>query len=64
MEKPTKCVPCSSDLPPLERGKCEEYLAGLPGWELEDDARAIVRKFQFQEFCSGYGICGESRQSG
>jgi len=50
MEKPTKCVPCSSDLPPLDPAKCQEYLGDLPGWELEDDAHAIVRKFSFKNF--------------
>lgn len=50
MEKLTKCVPCSSDLPPLDPAKCKEYLGDLPDWELEDDARAIVRKFSFKNF--------------
>ncbi|PKL46703.1 MAG: pterin-4-alpha-carbinolamine dehydratase [Candidatus Riflebacteria bacterium HGW-Riflebacteria-2] len=50
MDKPTKCVPCSSSLPPLEKEKCEEYLADLPGWELLDDACAIARKYTFKNF--------------
>lgn len=45
-----KCVPCSSDLPPLDKTKCEEYLVDLPEWELEDEARAIVRKYGFKNF--------------
>lgn len=50
MTETKKCIPCSSDLPPLDKAKCEEYLVNLPDWQLEDEARAIVRKYVFKNF--------------
>jgi len=47
-----QCVSCSSDFKPLDRKKCEEYLADLPGWNLEDDAREIAKKYSFKNFAS------------
>ena len=47
-----KCVPCSSDLKPLDRKKCEEYLVDLPGWELDDEAREIAKKYSFKNFAA------------
>lgn len=44
------CVPCSSDVPPLDREACEAYLAGLPEWQLDADTTEIARKFVFKDF--------------
>ncbi|HNX76932.1 MAG TPA: 4a-hydroxytetrahydrobiopterin dehydratase [Candidatus Rifleibacterium sp.] len=44
------CVPCSSETPPLSRESCETFLAGLPEWQLDADAKEIVRKFVFKDF--------------
>ncbi|HAE39064.1 MAG TPA: pterin-4-alpha-carbinolamine dehydratase [Candidatus Riflebacteria bacterium] len=52
MNETTKCLPCSSDFKPLARGKCEEYLVALPGWELADEARAIEKKYAFKNFAA------------
>ncbi|MDD2997787.1 MAG: 4a-hydroxytetrahydrobiopterin dehydratase [Candidatus Riflebacteria bacterium] len=45
-----RCVPCSSDVAPLTLEQSQTYLAGLPGWELGEDGRFIVRKFSFENF--------------
>ncbi len=45
-----KCIPCSSDLPPLDKEKCEVYLADLPEWQLDEEAKSIDRKFSFKNF--------------
>ncbi|GAB4268725.1 MAG: 4a-hydroxytetrahydrobiopterin dehydratase [Candidatus Rifleibacteriota bacterium] len=47
-----KCVPCSSNLPPLSREECQKYLLNLPGWELDEEAKAISKKFVFKNFIS------------
>lgn len=57
--KDEKCVPCSSDLPPLSREKCEEYLANLPGWELEGNAVAISKKVSFKNFADALGFANK-----
>lgn len=65
MVETQKCVPCNSDLPPLGKAKCEEYLIKLPEWELDDEARAIARKYVFKnfaqamEFATGVGRLAE-----
>lgn len=58
MSDVTRCVPCNSDLPPLSREKCEEYLKALPDWELIDDARAISRKYAFKNFAQALAFAG------
>jgi 4a-hydroxytetrahydrobiopterin dehydratase len=45
-----RCIPCSSDLPPLDKEKCEMYLADLPAWQLDEDAKSVFRKFSFKNF--------------
>jgi 4a-hydroxytetrahydrobiopterin dehydratase len=45
-----KCVPCSSDLPPLSPDECKKMISALPEWELDDEAKSISRKFSFKNF--------------
>ena len=38
------CVPCEGGVPTLSREEAEVLLADVPGWELADDAKLIVRR--------------------
>lgn len=44
------CVPCKAGTPPLEPAEAVALLAGLDGWDLVDDGRAICRRFEFKGF--------------
>ncbi|MBI5456825.1 4a-hydroxytetrahydrobiopterin dehydratase [Candidatus Kaiserbacteria bacterium] len=45
-----KCIPCEVGTIPLSREQAEELLAQTPGWELDEDAKEIERKFKFKDF--------------
>ncbi|EKD83357.1 MAG: pterin-4-alpha-carbinolamine dehydratase [uncultured bacterium] len=59
MDETKKCVPCNSDFKPLVREKCEEYLVDLPAWELEDEARAIGKKYTFKDFVAAMNFASK-----
>jgi 4a-hydroxytetrahydrobiopterin dehydratase len=44
------CTPCRGGIPPLSQSDARGYLAGVPGWELADEGRAIERSFRFKNF--------------
>lgn len=44
------CTPCRGGVPPLEPEAAKRLLAGVPGWELSDDAHKIQRGFRFANF--------------
>jgi 4a-hydroxytetrahydrobiopterin dehydratase len=44
------CVPCRSGGPPLTRQVAMDLLSAAPGFALDDDARALHRRFTFPSF--------------
>lgn len=45
-----KCIPCQIDLPPLNADEAKKLMADVPGWELDQDAKQINRRFTFKNF--------------
>ena len=45
-----KCVPCEGGVQPLPKPEVERLLAGLPGWKLTDDGKAIRRTWKCKDF--------------
>lgn len=45
-----KCTPCQGGIPPLSKEVAEEYLAKVPGWQLQENATKIKRTFEFKNF--------------
>jgi 4a-hydroxytetrahydrobiopterin dehydratase len=52
------CTPCRGGVPPLEREAAKRLLAGLPGWELDEDAKTIRRSYRFKDFREALGFVG------
>ncbi|RME80837.1 MAG: 4a-hydroxytetrahydrobiopterin dehydratase [Zetaproteobacteria bacterium] len=50
------CVRPSASDRPLSRAEAEAMLASLPGWALVDEARAIERRFAFQNFAEAFAF--------
>jgi 4a-hydroxytetrahydrobiopterin dehydratase len=48
------CKPCEGGTPPLPGPEIERYLAGLPGWEL--DEAVISKRFEFKNYCQTMGF--------
>lgn len=44
------CVPCEGGVPTLTREEAEKLLADVPGWELAEDSKSIMRRFEFKGF--------------
>jgi 4a-hydroxytetrahydrobiopterin dehydratase len=44
------CVPCRGGIPPLTAAAAEELLAGTRGWQLEQNATRLQRRFEFRDF--------------
>lgn len=44
------CLPCQGGTLPLTRKEAAPYLGQMPGWQLDDRATRIVRKFSFGNF--------------
>ena len=44
-----KCIPCEGGTPPMEKGKIEEYLQEVAGWELKE-SKVIFKIFGFKSF--------------
>lgn len=47
-----KCVPCEGGTKALEINKVLEYLAVVPGWQVEDGVKKIYREFSLIDFKS------------
>lgn len=45
-----KCVPCEGGVPKMIRAEAKAMLRQIPGWELDDDAKTIHRRFEFKGF--------------
>ena len=43
------CIPCESDMPPLEADRVPNYLKYTPGWASPDNKK-ITREFKFKDF--------------
>jgi 4a-hydroxytetrahydrobiopterin dehydratase len=44
------CTPCKGGIPPLTPQQAEDFQRQVPGWELQNDAHRIERKFKFRNF--------------
>lgn len=44
------CEPCRGGVSPLTREEAETLLRETPGWDLEEDATKIRRRFRFRDF--------------
>lgn len=45
------CKPCEDDgFPAFTKEQAEDMMAHIPEWTLEENARAITRKFPFKDF--------------
>jgi 4a-hydroxytetrahydrobiopterin dehydratase len=42
--------------PRLSREACDERLRALAGWALDEEARAIVRRYRFADFVEAFGF--------
>ena len=45
-----KCVPCEGEVKPLNLQEAKDYLAEVPGWALDGDAKKISREYKFKDF--------------
>lgn len=45
-----KCEACEGGIEPLELSVAQRYLAQVSGWELDKDARVIIKKYTFKGF--------------
>ncbi|MGN6093491.1 MAG: 4a-hydroxytetrahydrobiopterin dehydratase [Luteibacter jiangsuensis] len=45
-----RCQPRKGAAHALDRAAIDDYLAGLPGWTLSADGKAIVKDFRFPDF--------------
>ncbi len=45
-----KCVPCEGGVDPIDRDSARVYLPDVPGWNLTEDAKKIVKEYKFQDF--------------
>ncbi|MBL8822501.1 MAG: 4a-hydroxytetrahydrobiopterin dehydratase [Planctomycetia bacterium] len=47
-----KCKPCEGGVPPLAPDAVQNYLSGLPGWQLTENKKGIFRTWKFKDFLS------------
>lgn len=45
-----RCVPCEGGLAAFSKTQAQEYLKGLAGWVLGDDAKVIQKEFVMKNF--------------
>ncbi len=45
-----KCTPCEGGTQPLDRERIDKLLPQVPGWQVADDGKRIVRRFEFKGF--------------
>jgi len=46
-----KCIPCEGrGIKPFDRDQVEGYMAEVPGWVLDGDAKKISKEFKFKDF--------------
>lgn len=54
------CVPCEGGVAPVSRDVADRFLAGLPGWTLEEDSVGglmIAKTFRFRDFRAAWTFC-------
>ena len=44
------CTPCRGGIAPLARPEAQTLLTQAPGWQLDDSATRITRRFTFPDF--------------
>lgn len=44
------CVPCEGGVPALTPDQAKKLLKQTPGWDINDDATEICRKWKFEDF--------------
>ena len=44
------CQPCKGKEHALDNTQVAEWLSRLPGWQLHDDGKAIIKDFNFKDF--------------
>ena len=44
------CTPCKGGIPPLTVEQAQDFQRQVRGWELQNDAHRIERKFMFRNF--------------
>lgn len=45
-----RCEPCRGDVEPMSMDEAKAKLAEVPGWEVADSGKRIVRCFNFKNF--------------
>jgi 4a-hydroxytetrahydrobiopterin dehydratase len=45
-----RCLPCEGGVPKLPAARVQELIAGLPGWTLVGDGKAIRREWRVKDF--------------
>jgi len=45
-----RCVPCGGGVPVMGTQEAEGFVALVPGWTLEEEAKGIRREFRFRNF--------------
>lgn len=50
------CTPCRGGIPPMSRDEAARYMPQVPGWELQDEGRTIVRTYRFGNFREAFGF--------
>ena len=47
------CVPCEGGVPVLSSAEARDFLAEVPGWTLDDNAKRIIRLVNASDFAHG-----------
>ncbi len=45
-----RCTPCEGGVDPIPLHSARDLVAQIPGWELDEAGKAIVRAFTFKDF--------------
>lgn len=56
------CVPCRGGIPPLEISEARQFLAETPGWQLQEGAGYIKRRFEFSDFAESQSFVNKVGQ--
>lgn len=54
-----KCAPCEGGVARIQRPEATQLLGSLQGWQLNDDATAIFRKWTVKNFVAGMSFLQE-----
>jgi 4a-hydroxytetrahydrobiopterin dehydratase len=56
------CVPCQGGQEPMERSQAQEMVKQVPGWDIDEEARRIVRHFKFRNFMEAVEFVNRAAQ--